>query len=84
MKKVIYQSLYRIFLPLSNHFNNRFFVKCKVLLGTALIVLTSSCSKDDDEPEIMCYDPAPPKETAEVRPVTPPSSEEPARFIEKV
>lgn len=84
MKKSVYHSLYQVFLSLSNHFNNRFFVKCKILLGTTLIVLTSSCSKDeDDEPELMCYDPAPPKETVEINPLPPSSLVETVRFIEE-
>jgi hypothetical protein len=53
-------------------------------LGTALIVLTSSCSKEDDEePELMCYDPAPPKETIEISPLTPSPSVEAVHFIEE-
>ncbi|NDV95198.1 hypothetical protein D0T84_09725 [Dysgonomonas sp. 521] len=36
-----------------------FFVKYKLILGALLVGLgTASCGDGEDEPEIMCYDPA--------------------------
>ena len=58
MKKVLYQSLYRVLLFLSNHLNSKLIIKYKVLLGTSLLVFFNSCSKKD-KPQIMCYDPSP-------------------------
>jgi len=69
MKKVIYQRLYQILLPLSNRFNHRLLIKFKIFLGASLIMLTGSCNKDDDGPEIMCYDPAPPRDSVEIQSV---------------
>ncbi|MDR2913308.1 MAG: hypothetical protein LBV74_00485 [Tannerella sp.] len=62
MKKVIYKGLYQIFLILSNQFNIRFLTKCKIFLGTSLLVITSSCDGDDGI-KVMCYDPVVPPET---------------------
>ncbi|MDR2918975.1 MAG: hypothetical protein LBV72_06390 [Tannerella sp.] len=55
MKKAIYQKLYDCLTILSDRFSNRLLTKVKIALGTALIVLTSSCSNDSDEPEVTCY-----------------------------
>ncbi len=67
MKKLIYKGLYQMLLTLSNQFSNRFLTKCKIFLGTSLLVITSSCDKGgDDEPELMCYDPMPPQKTEEI------------------
>ena len=67
MKRIIYQRIYQILLPLSNRFNNRLLIKFKLFLGASLIVLTGSCSKDDGGTEIMCYDPAPPRDSLEMQ-----------------
>lgn len=76
MKKVIYKGLYNILLTLSNHFNNRFLTRCKLFLGTTLLLLTANSCDDPEEPQVMCYDPAPPEVPVETQPSLPPSPEE--------
>ena len=65
MKKLIYKGLYEITSLVSNRFNIRLLTNVKLYLGIALLVIASSCSKKDDEPEIAtCYLPPPPQESA--------------------
>jgi hypothetical protein len=74
MKKVIYKGFYGLFLKLSNSFNNRLLTKCKMFFGIALLVMVNSCSKEkEEEPEIMCYDVAPPQESAKTESARPSS-----------
>jgi len=49
MKILIYKGLYATLLKLSNRFNIRLLSKYKILLGTALLVITSSCSKGGEK-----------------------------------
>ena len=60
MKKIVYKGLYAIVLNLTNRFNIRLLSVLKIFLGTTLLVLMSSCLKQEkeEEPEILCYDPA--------------------------
>lgn len=81
MKRIIYQQIYQILLPLSNRFNSRLLIKLKIFFGASLIILTGSCSKDNDGTEIMCYDPAPPRDSLEIQ-STHPSSEEVLSILE--
>lgn len=56
MKKTILRGLYNTCLSLSNYFDNKLLTKCKVFLGTSLLVLMGSCSDDPkEEPEVTCY-----------------------------
>ena len=48
MKKAIYKVLYLLFVRLSNLFNSRLLSKSILYLGTALLILSSSCSKDNN------------------------------------
>ncbi|NDV65383.1 energy transducer TonB [Bacteroides sp. 224] len=43
MKKLFYHKVYNILLFLSNRFSNRQILKYKVLVGSALLAMTSSC-----------------------------------------
>ena len=66
MKILIYKGLYATLLKLSNRFNIRLLSKYKILLGTALLVITSSCVKGGErevEEGPMCY--MPPNEQSE-------------------
>ena len=56
MKKVLYQSLYRVLLFLSNHLNSKLIVKHKVLLGTSLIVLMSSAYQAPKKSNAVVHD----------------------------
>lgn len=76
MKRIIYKGLYNIFLTLSNRFNNCFLTKCKLFLGTSLLLLTTNSCNEPDEPEIMCYDAGPPEATEQTTASTPSSSTE--------
>ena len=71
MKKLIYKGLYEITSLISNRFNIRLLTKFKLYLGIALLVIVGSCSKkEEDESEVMCYDPPPlPQESAKIEPV---------------
>jgi len=66
MKIMIYKGLYATFLKLTNWFNIRLLSKYKILIGTALLVIMSSCckeiEKEEEPPEITCYLPVPPQE----------------------
>lgn len=57
MKKIILQKLYNVSLSLSYYFDNKWLVKCKIFLGTSLLMLINSCGADlkTEEPEIACY-----------------------------
>ena len=62
MKKLIYKGLYVALLRLTNRFNIRLFAKYKILLGTALLLILSSCIRGGErekDVEITCYDVAP-------------------------
>jgi hypothetical protein len=67
MRKVLYKSLYSILLTLTNLFRSRLLSKYKIFLGTALLIIMSSCSKKEKEEEIpdgpTCYLPAEPQES---------------------
>ena len=76
MKKIAYKGLYNILLTLSNRFNSRFLTKCKLFLGTALLLITTNSCDDPEDPVIMCYDPAPPEETEETELSSPPAPDE--------
>ena len=71
MKKLIYKGLYEITSLVSNRFNIRLLTNFKLYLGIALLVIASSCSKKDDEPEqpISCYLAPPPQESAKMESV---------------
>ena len=56
MKKVLYQSLYRVLLFLSNHLNSKLIIKYKVLLGTSLIVLMSSAYQAPKKSNAVVHD----------------------------
>jgi hypothetical protein len=67
MKVKSYHALYRVFSFLSDKSNGAsLFVKYKLALGIILVGLTTvSCSKDEEEPPLMCYDPVSiPQETS--------------------
>lgn len=78
MKRIIYKGLYNMSLTLSNRFNNRLLVKCKLFLGTALLLLTTNSCNEPDDSEIMCYDPAPVDTTEQT--ATAPSNSQNAPF----
>ena len=65
MKTVIYRGLYAMLLKLTNRFNIRLLSKYKILLGTALLVMMSSCIKGGEKEEEIegptCY--LPPEST---------------------
>ena len=60
MKTIIYKGLYNTLLKLSNRFNIRLISKYKILLGTALLLIMSSCAKEKEKEEEIeiptCYD----------------------------
>lgn len=60
MKVKSYRALYQIFSFLSDKTSGAsLFVKYKLALGIVLVGLTTvSCSKEEEEPTLMCYDPA--------------------------
>ena len=64
MKIILYKGLYATLLKLTNRFNIRLLLKYKILLGTALLLIMSSCVKEkEDAPEISCYLPPEPPPT---------------------
>jgi len=68
MRKIIYRFSYDVLLTLSNRFKSRLLSRYKIFLGTALLVLLSSCSKKENEEAEeegpLCYLPPAPQETA--------------------
>ena len=70
MKKALYKSLYTILLTLTNRFNNRLLSTFKIFLGTSLLLIMSSCLKQEKEEDlIMCYMPVePPQESSVIAP----------------
>ncbi len=67
MKKKTYDVLFRFFSFLADRTNGQpLFVKCKILIGTLILGLTTSCSSDSKEDNVlMCYDPVFPNDTIE-------------------
>lgn len=76
MKKLVYKSLYNILLQSSNRFNNNLLTKCKIFLGTSLLIITTNSCDDPDDPQVMCYDPMPPEKTEEIQSPSPSSPTE--------
>ena len=77
MKKLIFKGLYTIVLNLSNRFNIRLLSGLKIFLGTTLLVLMSSCLKQEkeEEPEVSCYFPVgSPQEIVNSEPAQPASA----------
>lgn len=55
MKRITYCCFYKVLSFLSNHFDNRYLTKYKVLLGTTLLVLTNVCQAQGNMDDRLCY-----------------------------